>query len=84
MQRGDGISFLVGEAVASELREKKLAAVSLKNQRIFLNVSIAYLKNQHLSPPAKAFLDILGRLAPEDISHRGIGSLMAKMLVQSK
>jgi len=31
----------------------------MKGQKILLNVSIAYLKDQHLSPSAQAFLDIL-------------------------
>ena len=82
VQRGEGVSFLVKEAVAVELREKKLASVPLKEQRILLDVSIGYLKNQHLSPPARAFLDILGKLASEDMSPQGIGALMAKILAQ--
>ena len=84
VQRGEGVSFLVREAVALELREKKLATVPLESGTIFLDVSIAYLKNQHLSRPAQAFLDILERLAPEDISPQGIGALMAKMLAKRK
>jgi len=49
-----------------------------------LDVSIAYLKKQRLSPPARAFLDILGKLAPEEMLPQGIGALMAKMLAQRK
>ena len=84
IQRGDGISFLVKAAVATELREKKLATVSMKGQKIFLNVNIAYLKDQHLSPSAQAFLDILLRLAPKEKALRGIGSLMDKIMAQEK
>ena len=84
VQRGDGISFLVKEAVATELEEGKLATVRLQGHRIFLDVSIAYLKKQRLSPPARAFLDILGKLAPEEMLPQGIGALMAKMLAQRK
>jgi len=84
VQRGDGVSLVVREAVAVELQKKKLTAVPLENQRVFLDVSIAYLNNQHLSPPARAFLDILGKLAPEDMSPKGIGALMAKMLAQRR
>jgi DNA-binding transcriptional LysR family regulator len=76
VQRGDGISFLVKAAVAIELREKKLATVSMEDQKIFLKVSIAYLKDQHLSPSAQAFLDILLKIAPKGKAARGIGSLM--------
>ena len=84
VQRGDGISFLVKEAVAVELRDGKLATVPLQGHRLFLDISVAYLKDQHLSPPAKAFLDILGKLAPEEMLPQGIGALMAKMLSQRR
>jgi DNA-binding transcriptional LysR family regulator len=84
VQRGEGISFLVREAVAQELREGTLATVAIRGHKIFLDVSIAYLKDQHMSRPAKAFLDILGTLAPGDLSPRGIGALMAKMLAKRK
>ena len=78
VQRGDGISFLVREAVASELRDKKLAVVPMK-EKIYLDVSIAYLKGQHLSPSARAFLDTLHKLPSADMAPQGIGWLMAKM-----
>lgn len=83
VQRGDGISFLVREAVASELRGKKLATVPMKKD-IFLDVSIAYLKNQHLSPSARAFLDTLKKLRSPDMTPQGIGWLMAKMQAKRK
>jgi len=84
VQRGEGVSFLVREAVVPELREGKLLAVPIHGQKIFLDVSIAYLKGQHLSPPARAFLDILGTLAPSDMTLQGIGALMTKMLAKRK
>jgi len=84
VQRGDGISFLVKAAVAVELNEEKLATVSMEGQKIFLDVSIAYLKDQHLSPSAQAFLDILLKLAPKEKAVRGIGSLMDKIMAQEK
>jgi DNA-binding transcriptional LysR family regulator len=84
VQRGEGVSFLVREAVVPELRERKLRAVPIHGQKILLDVSIAYLKDQHLSPPARAFLDILGTLAPSDMTLQGIGTLMTKMLAKRK
>jgi DNA-binding transcriptional LysR family regulator len=84
VQRGDGVSFIVGEAVAVELKEKKLASVPIKDQRILLDVSIAYLKNQHLSPPARAFLDILLKITPKEKPDQGIRTIMAKMLAEWK
>ncbi len=79
--RGEGVSFLVKEGVAAEIREKKLATVPLKGNKVFLDVSIAYLKDQQLSPPARAFLRILEKLQPKNnMPPQGIGSLMAKIL----
>lgn len=84
VQRGEGVSFLVSEAVAAELLEGKLATVPLKGPKQFLDVSIAYLKSQILSPSAKAFVDTLRRLRPEDMDPLGIGAMMAKILAQRK
>jgi len=84
VQRGDGISIVVKEAVALELIEKKLTNVALKNPQIYLDVSIAYLKDQALSPPAKAFVETLRRLRAEEIGPMGIGAMMAKILAQRR
>jgi DNA-binding transcriptional LysR family regulator len=84
VQRGDGISIVVKEAAALELSEKKLAQVPLKNPQIYLDVSIAYLKDQHLSPPARAFVNTLTKLRAEEIDPMGIGALMAKILAQRR
>ncbi|MGD9300242.1 MAG: LysR substrate-binding domain-containing protein [Desulfobacterales bacterium] len=84
VQRGDGISIVVKEAVALELGEKKLAQVPLKNPQIYLDVSIAYLKDQALSPPARAFVETLRGLRAEEIDPMGIGAMMAKILAQRR
>lgn len=84
VQRGEGISFVVREAASIELQEKKLATVSIKGEKLFLDVSIAYLKNQHLSSPAQAFLDILFKMAPKEKPDQGIRTIMARMLEQWK
>ena len=83
VQRGDGISIVVKEAVALELREKKLAQVPL-NSQIYLDVSIVYLKSQPLSPPARAFVDTLTKLRSEEIDPMDIGAMMAKILAQRR
>jgi DNA-binding transcriptional LysR family regulator len=80
VQHGEGISFLVKEAVAVELQEKRLVSVPLKAESIFLDVTIAYLKNQPLSPPAQAFLDSLKELGTKKMRFQGMGALMTKML----
>lgn len=46
---------------------------------LFLDVSIAYLENQKLSPPAGAFLENLSNLSGGDMPALGIGALMAKI-----
>ena len=84
VQRGEGVSLVVKEAVAVELKEKKLTSVPLKGPRVYLEVSIAYLKDQVLSPPARAFVDTLIRLKSENLHPMGIGLMMAKMLRHRK
>jgi hypothetical protein len=56
----------------------------LKGHKILLDVSIAYLKGQVLSPPARAFVDTLTRLRSEDIDPMGISALMARILAQRR
>jgi DNA-binding transcriptional LysR family regulator len=84
VQHGEGISFLVKEAVAVELQEKKLVTVPLKRDSVFLDVSIAYLKKQPLSPPAQAFLFSLENLGTKKMRFQGMGALMAKMLADER
>jgi len=71
VQRGEGISFLVEEAVAAEIHEKKLSTVPLAGEDLFLDVSIAYLKDQHLSHPARAFVDMLKKMAIQRPQNTG-------------
>jgi DNA-binding transcriptional LysR family regulator len=84
VQRGDGVSFVVREAVATEIQEGKLASVPMRGQKVYLDVSIAYLKDQHLSPPAHAFLDLLLNIAEGERPYEGIRTIMASMLSQWK
>ena len=84
VMRGEGVSFLVREAVEAEIKEGKLTIVEVIGSKVYLDVSIAYLKDQVLSPSAQAFVDTLGSLKPEDMHPMGIGALMAKMLAQRK
>ena len=62
VQRGEGIAFLVESAVLLELEQGLLTSLPIHDQSLFLDVSIAYLKNQKLSPPATAFLETLSNL----------------------
>jgi DNA-binding transcriptional LysR family regulator len=84
VQHGEGISFLAKEAVAVELQDKKLVSVPLGKSSIFLDVTIAYLKNQPLSPSAEAFLNSLKKLGTKKMRFQGMGALMTKMLAEEK
>ena len=84
VQHGEGISFLVREAAAHEIQEGRLATIKLGEQDIFLDVSIAYLKDQPLSPPAKAFLESLENLGTRKMRFQGMGALMEEMLSQQE
>ncbi|MBW2093835.1 MAG: LysR family transcriptional regulator [Deltaproteobacteria bacterium] len=79
VHQGEGFSFLVKEAVAVELKEEKLATVPLAGEEFYLDVSIAYLKNEHLSRPAQAFLDILLEMAQGKDPQRGLREIMTRM-----
>lgn len=80
VQRGEGISFLVEEAVAAEIREKRLATVSLAGETPFLDVCIAFLGDQHLSHPAKAFVEMLKKIATPGPQEQGIRKVMTDYL----
>jgi len=76
VQRGEGISFLVEESVAAEIREKRLATVPVAGEAPCLDVSIAYLKDQHLSHPAKAFVEMLETMSSKSPQPGGLQKVM--------
>jgi DNA-binding transcriptional LysR family regulator len=80
VQRGDGISFVVREAVAAELKDKKLATVPLEGEQMSLDVSITYLKNQYLSPPARAFVEMLKKMISKEPEDHGIRKILDEYL----
>jgi DNA-binding transcriptional LysR family regulator len=82
VQRGEGISFLVEEAVAAEVKEKKLTTVPLEGKAPFLDVSIAYLKDQHLSHPARAFVEMLKKMATKGPQTGGMQKVMAEYVAR--
>jgi DNA-binding transcriptional LysR family regulator len=82
--RGEGVSILVKEAVKAEIEEGQLISVPLKGGKVYLDVNIAYLKDQVLSPSARAFVDTLGQLQSGDMHPMGIGALMVKILAQRR
>jgi DNA-binding transcriptional LysR family regulator len=82
VHRGEGISFLVEEAVAVEIREKRLATVPVAGEKPFLDVSIAYLKDQHLSHPARAFVEMLKKMATKGPQTGGMQKVMAEYVAR--
>ncbi len=84
VQRGEGISFLVKPVVNQELKENKLATVQIVGEKMYLDVSVAYLKKQPISPPAREFLVNMSKLQSAENPTLGIGALMGKILSQLK
>ena len=80
VERGEGISFLVAPAIDREARKKKLTWRKLKNTKLFLDVSLGYLKDTPLSPAARAFYGVVKKTFIKAPSRKGIGSMMAEML----
>jgi DNA-binding transcriptional LysR family regulator len=63
VKQGEGISLLARRVIEKEIAGGTLRAIPIKPEKLFLNVGIAYLNNQQLSPAAKALLDFLLPLA---------------------
>jgi DNA-binding transcriptional LysR family regulator len=82
VERGEGISFLVKPSIDQRVKEKKLASRKLKNTKMFLDVSLGYLKNTPLSPAAKAFCTIVKNSFIEESLHGDVGSIMARILAK--
>ncbi len=82
VQRGEGVSFLVKAVVSQELKENKLATVKIVGEKMFLDVSVAYLKKQPISPPAREFLRSMSKIQSAENPTLGIGALMGKILSQ--
>ena len=55
---GGGVSFLVESALIEDLKKKRLRKIPIIDEKIYLEVTIAYLADQPLSPAANAFLKI--------------------------
>ena len=84
VQRGEGIAFLAESAVLTELENGLLTPLAINDRTLFLDVSIAYLRDQRLSPPSRAFLENLSDLNGGDMPAMGIGPLLAKIRGQQK
>ncbi len=84
VHRGEGISILVRACVETELKAGFLATTTLRGQHLFLDVSLAYLKNQTLSPTARAFDNLLTQLHSTGAPPQDIGSLMARILARRR
>ena len=83
VHRGDGVSLLVRESAAAEIADGKLAAIPIKDEDPYLDVSICYLSGQHLSPSARAFVTTLKQLqSGREVTRQGIGEYMAKISAQ--
>ena len=75
--RGQGISFLVRAGVEEELKKGSLIHVPISGHNLYLDVSIAYHRQNPLSPSAASFVNALKKLIPEG-STQGINVMMTK------
>ena len=80
VMQGEGVSFLVDVAVAREFAEKRLATVELEGYQLSLDVDIAYLDAQLLSPAVRAFVGMLEKLRAVDGAASNIGTLVGQIL----
>lgn len=80
IERGDGISFLVKPSVERKVQEKKIVMQRLKDERLFLDVSLGFSKSVPLSPAATAFYEVVKKSFIEKSPIGGLGSIMAKIL----
>ena len=65
IQKGDGISIIMEQAVLPEINQGKLIKVPIKGERLILNTYIFYLKNIPLTFSAIAFLNIFAKIGPK-------------------
>ena len=80
VQRGESIGFISREAASLELRQKKLVTASLNNQKMFLDINVAYLKNETLSAPAKVFIGHIKELqSPGDAPFYGLEAIKSAL-----
>jgi len=79
VQQKEGISFLPREEVFLELREKTLVKTTIKGKELFIPLYIAYLKNQPLSLPTQAFLDMLKKVH-KNMPFKHTSALLEKIL----
>jgi DNA-binding transcriptional LysR family regulator len=79
VKQGEGISFVVRTAVKRELTEETLVTIPISNQKLFLDVCIAYLRDYRLPMAAKAFLDFLQPIARSNAPLRDIDTFLAEI-----
>ena len=58
----EGVSFLLHSFLDEDLKNGRLRVIPIRDEKLYLEVKIAYLKNQPLSPAANEFLNILKQL----------------------
>jgi len=56
---GEAVSFLLHSFLDEDLENGRLRVIPIRDERIYLDVNIVYLKNQPLTPAANEFLNIL-------------------------
>lgn len=83
VMQGEAFSFLVRAGVDEEISSGRLASVQLRGCQPWLDVNIACLKEQELSPPALAFVEMLESLHTNEAPREDIGTLIGRILAST-
>jgi len=79
VELGEGLSFLVKMAVKQELERKSLHVIRLAEERLILDIALAYLKNSDLSPSARAFLDLMADSTTESVPYPSMDRFVCQL-----
>ncbi|MCK9363461.1 MAG: LysR family transcriptional regulator [Syntrophales bacterium] len=82
VKRGEGISFLVKPLLTAELENGQILTAPIGDIKLWMNISIAYLRGQSLSKAAQAFIDMLVDMTPANMASADITDIISRLRVQ--
>jgi DNA-binding transcriptional LysR family regulator len=84
VKRGEGISFLVKPLLTAELEAGQIVAVPIEGTRLWMDVSVACLRDQPLSTAAHAFIDMLVDMIPAHAASDDITDIIRRLSVHQR
>jgi DNA-binding transcriptional LysR family regulator len=84
VKRGEGISFLVKPLFAAELADHQIIALPIEGTRLWMDVSIACLREQPLSTAAQSFIDMVVEMVPAHAASDDITDIMRRLSIQQR